>query len=114
MNREMIEDLVIASEGLREAHRDIMNRTMKRFADENPTEGEVRYWIAHELKAEAPHLFPQPPQAERRDAGRAGKPPRPQPVPLSREQHQDLMKRPPAERITRYRELQQAQETQRS
>ena len=110
MTQEQIEDLVVESETLRSAHRDVVNRVLRHFGDTNVTEAEVRYWLTYDLKQEAPHLFPQPPLAERREAERPGKPPRPQPVPLSREQHQDLMKRPPAERMTRYRELQQAQQ----
>jgi hypothetical protein len=118
MDKERLEDLVVESEALRSAHRDVVNRVLRHFggADlDKVTEAEVRYLLTYDLKEQAPHLYPQPPQAERRDAERPGKPPRPQPVPLSREQHQDLMQRPPAERLTHYRELQQqAQEQQRS
>jgi hypothetical protein len=114
MDKERLEDVVVESEALRSAHRDVVNRVLRHFGGTNVTEAEVRYWLTYDLKTAAPHLFPQPPQAERRDAGRAGKPPRPQPVVLSLAEHQDVMKRPPAERMTRYRELQQAQETQRS
>src|SRR4029434_3119157 len=79
MDKERLEDLVVESEALRSAHRDVVNRVLRHFggADlDKVAEAEVRSLLTYDLKEQAPHLYPQPPQAERRDAERPGKPPR--------------------------------------